>query len=178
MATSSLNQITGMPSIPVTRNFMSNMPDAPKGYIGPKEMAPAREELMGQIGAAEERIGRSDIEIEKAKREEKARELEAKGESLAQYVKDVEAMPERAALKADREALKGMEFVPTRDTVQDVAGLFSLIGVIGMVVGKGNAMQAMNAMNGMLEGHQKGRKDLFKQEQAVFEIKHIFKISF
>jgi len=30
-------------------------------------------------------------------------------------------------------------------------------------------MQAMYAMNGMLEGHQKGRADLFKQEQVKFE---------
>jgi len=57
--------------------------------------------------------------------------------------------------KLEREPLP--EFIPTKDTAQDIAGLFSLIGVIGMVVGKGNAMQAMGAMNGMLEGHRKGR---------------------
>ncbi len=169
MATSALNQLTGMPNLPVTRGVLSGMPAAPKGYIGPKEIAPAQEELAGAIGAAEQKVGQADIGIETAKREEKARELEVKGESLAKFAKDIEAMPEKAALKEDRETLKGMEFVPTRDTVQDIAALFSLIGVIGMVAGKGNAMQAMNAMNGMLEGHQKGRKDLFRQEQITFD---------
>ena len=169
MATSALNQLTGMPNLPITRGVVGGMTAAPKGYIGAKEIMPAQEELSGAISAAEEKVVQADIGIEKAKREEKTRELEAKGESLAQYVKDVEAMPERAALKESREALKGMEFVPTRDTVNDIAGLFSLIGVIGMVTGKGNAMQAMNAMNGMLEGHKKGRADLFKQEQVTFD---------
>jgi hypothetical protein len=50
--------------------------------------------------------------------------------------------------------------------------LFSLINVIGFAIGAGgkqNSMQAMHAMNGMLEGHQKGRSDLFKEEQVKFE---------
>jgi hypothetical protein len=41
-----------------------------------------------------------------------------------------------------------------------------------MVVGGGgkeNAQQAMSAMNGMLEGHQKGRADLYKQELSTFD---------
>jgi len=69
--------------------------------------------------------------------------------------------------KLEREPLP--EFIPTKDTAQDIAGLFSLIGVIGMVVGKGNAMQAMGAMNGMLEGHRKGRADLYKQQLSEFD---------
>lgn len=79
---------------------------------------------------------------------------------------------ERGAKEAYQQKLEAEPlpaFVPTQDTVQDIAGLFSLIGVIGMVAGKGNAMQAMNAMNGMLEGHRAGRKDLYQQERQTFE---------
>lgn len=169
MATDALNQLTGMPSLPISRGLMSKPTETPKGYISSEELAPAKAEMRGAIGAAEQRVGEADVAIKEAERQEKAREAEARGNLLREYKADLEQMPERAQLKEMRQKLEGMEFVPTRDTLEDVAGLFSLIGVIGMVVGKGNAMNAMSAMNGMLEGHQKGRRDLFKQEQAIFD---------
>ena len=64
------------------------------------------------------------------------------------------------------------EFVPTKETAKDLATLFSLINVIGFAIGaggKGHAQAAMSAMNGMLEGHQKGRDDLYKKEKDIFE---------
>jgi hypothetical protein len=63
-------------------------------------------------------------------------------------------------------------FIPTKDTAQDLASLFSLVNVIGMAVGGGgkqSAQQAMYAMNGMLEGYQKGRADLYKKEKESFD---------
>lgn len=164
-----LDSITQMPSLPITSAFKASMPAAPKGRIGPKEIAPAAEELSSAISTASQKVGEADVNIEKAKREEKANELEIKSESKKKLVEDIELMPERLAYKETVKQEKGMEFVPTRDTVQDIAGLFGLIGVVGMVIGKGNAMQAMGAMNGMMEGHRKGRQDLFKQESQQFE---------
>jgi len=64
-------------------------------------------------------------------------------------------------------------FVPRQDNAQDLATLFSLINVVGFAIGsggKGNAMQAMSAMNGMAEGYQKGRADLYKKEKDQFDI--------
>jgi len=63
-------------------------------------------------------------------------------------------------------------FVPRQDNAQDLATLFSLINVVGFAIGsggKGNAMQAMSAMNGMAEGYQKGRADLYKKEKDQFD---------
>ena len=164
-----VKELTGMPKLPISSELMRSAPAAPKGYMGPRELAPAMEELQGGIAAAEERVGKADIGIEKAKREEEARGLDVKADVLSEYAKDIEQMPERQALKQAREQLKGMEFIPTKDTVQDIAGLFSLIGVIGTVIAKGDAQRALGAMNGMLEGHMKGRKDLFKQQQIEFD---------
>jgi hypothetical protein len=164
-----LDSITQMPNLPITSAFKASLPAAPKGRIGPKEIAPAAEELSSAISTASQKVGEADVNIEKAKREEKANELEIKAESKKKLVEDIELMPERLAYKEIVKQEKGMEFIPTRDTVQDIAGLFGLIGVVGMVIGKGNAMQAMGAMNGMMEGHRKGRQDLFKQESQQFE---------
>jgi hypothetical protein len=47
--------------------------------------------------------------------------------------------------------------------------MFSLINIVGMLVGKSDAQRSMYAMNGMLEGYQKGRADLYKKEQIEFD---------
>jgi hypothetical protein len=62
-----------------------------------------------------------------------------------------------------------MAFVPTKDNATDLAAMFSLINIVGMLVGKSNAQRSMYAMNGMLEGYQKGRADLYKKEQIEFD---------
>jgi hypothetical protein len=104
-----------------------------------------------------------------------ARAQQAQAETLATGKQDAAeqlAGAERSARQGYEQKLEAEPlpaFVPTKDTVQDIAGLFSLIGVIGMVAGKGDAQRALSAMNGMLEGHQKGRKDLYQQERIEFE---------
>jgi hypothetical protein len=60
-------------------------------------------------------------------------------------------------------------FVPSQDNFRDIAGLFSLIGVVGMIAGKSSGLGAMNAMNGMLEGYRSGRNDLYRRERDVFD---------
>jgi len=60
-------------------------------------------------------------------------------------------------------------FVPTKETAADMGLLFTLTNIVGFMIGgksKGNAQQAMSAMNGMLEGHQKGREDLYKERKG------------
>lgn len=64
------------------------------------------------------------------------------------------------------------EFHPTQDNASSLAGLFSIVSVLGMGLGnsgKQSALNAMNAMSGMMSGWQKGRADLFKYEKEVFD---------
>jgi hypothetical protein len=169
MATSALTELTGMPKLPLSSGLMETTKQSPKGYMGAKEVGPILEELKGAEAGAEKRVGEADIAIEQAKREEKGREAEQKmflTERLGQEAKD---LPERKALGEARQELKEMAFVPTKETATDLATMFSLISVVGMVAGKGNAQLAMSAMNGMLEGHQKGRADVYKQQQIEFD---------
>lgn len=119
-----------------------------------------RSELIPQISAAEGDIARA----QQAQAETLASGKQAAAEQKAGAERGAQQMYEQ---KLEAEPLPA--FVPTKDTVQDIAGLFSLIGVIGMVAGRGDAQRAMAAMNGMLEGHQKGRKDLYQQERQTFE---------
>jgi hypothetical protein len=176
MANGTSNYETGMfdlpsnePYLPQANKLTSSFSKAPKGYVGPKEIAPALQEIDVKTAEAQKQLGESDIRIEKAKREETAKTAELKKSFYEQEKKDELAMPERAAAKAAREDLAAAKFEPTRDNIQDIAGLFSLMGVVGMVIGKKNALQGMYAMNGMMEGHRKGRKDLFTREAAEFD---------
>ena len=109
---------------------------------------------------------------------EEAKAKQAQAETLATGKVGVEkdfGTAEREAMqqyqgKVEKEPLPA--FIPTKETAQDMAQLFSVVNVIGMLMGgggKNNAQLAMNAMNGMLEGHQKGKQDLYRQERDTFE---------
>ena len=74
--------------------------------------------------------------------------------------------------RQELEAKMEKPFIPTEENAKDLAQLFSLVNVLGFAMGaggKGHAQQALSAMNGMLEGHQKGRKDLYDKEKTIFE---------
>ena len=168
MADSALKKITGMPNLPLTGQLVQ--PKAsPPGYISGAELGPVMSELRDAETQAQIKVGESEIAIEKAKRQEKALEAEQKAELVGRMATEAKNLPERAALTTAREEFGNMAFVPTKETTQDLAGIFSLISIVGMVVGKGNAQLAMSSMNGMLEGYQKGRADLYKKEQVEFD---------
>jgi hypothetical protein len=135
-------------------------------------MAPAMEEsrqarsgLVQQMDQASSEQQRLETERNVAREEEKMllRQEEA---TLGQQA------PQRMELQAARNELKNAAFVPSKDNARDMATMFSLIGVIGMAIGgegKISAFNTMGAMNGMLEGYQKGRADVYKREKDVFE---------
>ena len=148
------------------------LPKTPKGYVGLAEKAPVEAELTEAQSKAEKAVGMADVGIERAKQEQKIQDLEGQQVLAQKAAQDIRALPEREALKDKREEFAGMTFAPSKDNAQDLAGLFSLVNVIGMAVGGGgkqSAQQAMYAMNGMLEGYQKGRADLYKKEKESFD---------
>jgi hypothetical protein len=174
MSTAGVKELVGMPTLPITKGLMSKMSETPTpgGYIGPKETLGSEQELLAQKETATEALGKADIEVERAKQQQKTSELEIDAQSKKDLVQSLRNLPEKTALDEKNEKLKNLAFVPTKDTVQDIAGLFSLINVIGMAVGGGgkqNAQLAMHAMNGMAEGYQKGRADLYRKEQIEFD---------
>ena len=171
MATSALSDLTKMPvmpKLPKTAALTQREP-TPKGMIGGAEYGPVLSELGTAKSEAAFNVGQADIAVEKAKREEKATEAKMRAEELGRFSEEVQAMPERATLQQAREEMSNMAFVPTKDNATDLAAMFSLINIVGMLVGKSDAQRSMYAMNGMLEGYQKGRADLYKKEQIEFD---------
>lgn len=171
MANSALSDFTKMPvmpKLPKTAALVQPKP-TPEGMIGPAEVGPVLSELGSEEAKASLAVGQRDIDIEQAKRDEKATEARMKAENLATFAEEVKAMPERKTLEQARQEMSDMAFVPTKDTATDLASMFSLINIVGMLVGKSDAQRSMFAMNGMLEGYQKGRADLYKREQIEFD---------
>ena len=171
MAASALNDITKMPvmpKLPKTAALVQPEP-TPKGMIGGAEIGPVLSELSDAESKASFDVAQADINIEQAKREEKATEARMKVEELDKYSEKLRAMPERQTLQEAREEMSNKTFIPTKDNATDLAAIFSLINIVGMLVGKSDAQRSMYAMNGMLEGYQKGRADLYKKEQVEFD---------
>lgn len=162
-----------MPSLPITsRVSRSATASVPSEYITAQEIAPAMQEqsmaradIKQQMGGAEAEIGKLELERGVAKAEEGAR---LRQEELTRG----QQAPERERLRMAREELSNAAFIPTKQTTTDLATLFSLMSIVGMAIGgegRANAYAGMAAMNGMLEGYQKGRADLYKQERDKFD---------
>jgi uncharacterized protein YsxB (DUF464 family) len=139
---------------------------APKGYVLPtKEL----EELSGKESEYAQKAASADVDIEAAKRKEKASELEQKIALGERIDKETANLPEREALKTKREEFAHLKFQPTQQSAQDMAVMFGLISMIGMVVGKTSAQASLASMNGGLEGNLKGQQDLAKKNAEEFE---------
>ena len=115
-------------------------------------------------------LGRAESDILQSEQEQK--KLQATGISAAAQKQVADIQGAQKAL--DEAMLKEPipKFVPTKETADDLAVLFSIVNVMGFLIGgagKENSQAAMSAMNGMLEGHQKGRADLYKRELSEFD---------
>jgi hypothetical protein len=128
-----------------------------------------RKELEASSAIEKLEIDKAVSEAERTR--EKAKTTLAGTEEATKRYEERDA-PKKERLQEVEKALMNKNFEPSKENLQDKAALFSLINVIGFAIGTGgkqNSMMAMHAMNGMMEGHQKGRADLFKQEQVKFE---------
>jgi hypothetical protein len=145
MATSSLSDLTKMtvmPKLPKTAALVQPEP-TPKGMIGGAEIGPVLSELNDAETQAALKVAEGEIAIKQAEREEKATEAKMKSENLDRFSKEVQAMPERQTLQQAREEMSNMAFVPTKDNATDLAAMFSLINIVGMLVGKSDAQRSM-----------------------------------
>ena len=141
-----------------------------KGQIGMSEALGVSEPFLQKKAELLPKITEAKGAVEEAKQAQQVTGLAGEEQAVKKFAEEEKGAQEAYQQKLEAEPLPA--FVPTKDNAKDIAGLFSLVSVIGMLVGGGgkqNAMLAMNSMNGMLEGYQKGRADLYKKEAAEFD---------
>jgi hypothetical protein len=140
------------------------------GQVGMKEVLGIQEPYMKEKARLIPEISAAKGRVEEFKQAQQVTEAEGGVAATKGFAKAEKGAMQQYQTKLEKEPLPA--FVPSKENSDDLATLFSLVSVIGMVVGGGgreNAQQAMSAMNGMLEGHQKGRADLYKQELSTFD---------
>jgi len=132
-------------------------------------------DLMGMEAPFLRKKAELSSEATKAKGEElqakqAQSETEATGVSAAFQKGAEQERQAREKYKADIAANPLPAFVPSKEDAGDMGLLFTLTNILGFAVGaKGHAQASLSAMNGMLEGHQKGREDLYKREKDEFD---------
>ena len=136
---------------------------------------PMYQQLVGEprtkLETAQRDYGSFEGELAANKATREAKQLGRRQEAFGAYEQAVKA-PELRAERTQLEERAGEAFVPTQENVQDMTTIFSLISVLGFAIGAGgksNAIGAMNAMNGMMQGYQQGRQDRYLREKDLFE---------
>ena len=137
------------------------------GRMSFEDIMGVRQPFTQKKGELREEIKGTEGEILAGQQRQKEMAAEGKMAVEQQAAAEVGGAQQRFQQKMQAEPLPA--FVPSQDNFKDIAGLFSLIGVVGMVAGKSSGLAAMNAMNGMLEGYRAGRNDLYKRERDVFD---------
>jgi len=153
---------------------LATLPKTPalptKGRIGMAEALGVSEPFMTRKAELQPKISAAEGDIAKAQQAQQETLSTGKTKAMQQYGTETEAAQKAYEGKLEAEPLPA--FVPTKDTMQDIAGLFSVISVIGALVGgsgKMAAQRSMGAMNGMMEGYRKGKADQYKQERNQFD---------
>ena len=150
-----------------TLNKPLTSPLSPRMKSAQADVAAARKPMMESMQAGAE-LGGLEQSMEAGREAQKAKDVSAVQQ---EYAKASAEAPQREQIREITEKM-GAPFVPTQESAAEMAGLFSLINILGFAIGRGgktNAQQAMSAMNGMMEGFNQGRADRYKQEKATFE---------
>lgn len=133
----------------------------------PSYIKPLQENLEKSSEAKGEIVGlEKGMEAGRTTAREKAR---AAAES--KFAKSFAEAPQRSELEKVSSDVAA-PFIPTRDNAQSLAAIFMLTNIAGFAMGAGgkrNAQAAMSGMNGMLEGYQRGRQDLYRKEKDAFD---------
>ena len=163
---------TQMPALPLTSGVMGKATGPKQQQITAGEMYPAMQERRGEELKLRQSIADTEAQLAGKEQEQKVAGLEQRKQLQEQQAQELRQLPEREQLRSARQELSGAAFVPTKETAQDIATIFSLTGIIGMAIGGGakdNAYAAMAGMNGMLEGYKRGRADIYKRERESFD---------
>jgi len=148
------------------------------GAFGAQDIAPPKLKEEKTIPELQEDVTKATTaEAEKERVKEKEQLYQAKELAAGDVATKEKFLEERKTPELTEKLSKMVQdesrpFVPSQETVNDLTSLFVTTNLLGFLIGgrgKSNAQAAMSAMNGMLEGHQKGRADLYKKEKDIYE---------
>ena len=136
-------------------------------------------DIIGEMKAGQEKTSK-DITTA---RESQYKSAEAEQFAKTEVEEDVRKAKKEESLKQDKqldEFMSGQrskelpypDFQPTQETGVSIAELGGMLATLGVMLGtgaKGNAIAAVGALRGAMDGWNKGRKDLWQKEMKTFE---------
>ena len=167
-----IDSALGINPLPLTSGMFNKATSPKLQQITAGEMLPSIQERRGEELRLRQSIADTESQLAGKEQEQKVAGLEQKQSLQQVQATELRDLPERTNLNLAREELNNAAFVPTKESAQDIATIFSLTGIIGMAIGGGakdNAYAAMAGMNGMLEGYKRGRADIYKRERESFD---------
>ena len=150
---------------PVKSPAVKAAPVAKPAAAAPAASAASPEQSVEQAGAAY--YGRQ-ADVEQAKQQTEYEAAQAKAEVMKDSVGRERGMIEQA----DRDTWAEPAFNPTKNTPLEIGKIFSMIATMGIMSGGGGklgAMQAMNAMTGMLKGYQAGDQAAYERAKTEYD---------
>jgi hypothetical protein len=131
---------------------------------------PSTENLVSEEMKIGSQLTTANENLAKATAAQADAQAEGKAQVIQEYAdKTHEAVDQKAKQLAKWEY---PEMHPTETNIKELGGLFSVMSVIGLMLGgsgKLGAMNALGAMSGMMKGWQEGKQDLFKREKEKFD---------
>jgi len=145
-----------------------NAPLRPSQQFEKETIVPLREKMMTSL-ESEASVGRQK-EMQQAS---SAANLSA---SMATYdTQAAEKLHNDPNLMKYQEAIDQKSkaaYIPDQENPERLATVLAITNLLGIAIGgkgKNSAQTALAAQNGMLEGYQKGRADIIKQQKDVFD---------
>ena len=141
---------------------------APSSKFFQEELMPSMEQMQTALGTEE-----------KFKKEKSVKEAQQQADILGKDVmlaeeenKKLREDPTRAKYQAAISQKESAAYIPDQENPERLATILALTNLMGVAIGRGgkaNAQTALAAQNGMLEGYQKGRADIIKQQKDIFD---------
>jgi len=141
---------------------------APSSKFFQEELMPSMEQMQTSLGVEE-----------KFKKEKSVQEAQQQADILRKDVtlaeeenKKLREDPIRAKYQAAIDQKESAAYIPDQENPERLATILALTNLMGVAIGRGgkaNAQTALAAQNGMLEGYQKGRADIIKQQKDIFD---------
>jgi len=141
---------------------------APSSKFFQEELMPSMQQMQTSLGVEE-----------KFKKEKSVQEAQQQADILGKDVmlaeeenKKLREDPTRAKYQAAISQKESAAYIPDQENPERLATILALTNLMGVAIGRGgkaNAQTALAAQNGMLEGYQKGRADIIKQQKDIFD---------
>jgi len=176
-----------LPEVPKTAAPKLDIPKAPASdsavrnltSITPSNVSKGPMDIIGKMQAGQEKTFKDTATA----REEQYNAMKAEQSAKAVVEEDSRKARQKESLKQDKqldEFMSGQrskelpypDFQPTQETGVSIAELGGMLATLGVMLGtgaKGNAIAAVGALRGAMDGWNKGRKDLWQKEMKTFE---------